>query len=70
MKNFAINLKRLRLQHNLSYADLGKIVGHDDVTIEKWEKLELSPGIEEYIAVCDYFKIGYSELFREEEDDN
>ena len=51
------NLKKLRKAHGLSYRRLGNQVGISHTNISAYEKGEISPSIENVIAICKFFKV-------------
>ena len=63
MKNyFAENLKKLRLESNITQEKLAEFIGVAPQTISKWEKCETYPDIEKLPIISNYFKVSIDRL--------
>ncbi len=54
---FAIRLKKLRTDKNLTLSQLGKELGVSGVAIGRWERLARVPTIETLVLVANYFNV-------------
>lgn len=59
---FPERLKFLRLQHGLSQAELGRILGFSYQAISNYENGKREPRISEIIQFADYFKVSIDYL--------
>ena len=57
MNTFAVRLKELRADANLSTTQLGAAIGVTSMTISRWERMKRIPNIENLIALAKYFKV-------------
>ncbi len=51
------NLKELRIERNLSQADLAKVIGTSQKNISRWENGENDPSAYFVIKVADFFQV-------------
>ncbi len=56
-KVFALRLKKLREEKNLSLQSLGKELGISGVALGRYEREARVPTIETLILIADYFKV-------------
>ena len=57
MSKFAEKLKELRIEHNLSQKDFGKIIGATQSTVAKWESGDREPSFDMIISIAKYFNV-------------
>jgi repressor LexA len=63
MDQIQFNLKKLRLEHNLTQQQLAALLGHkSNDRISHWEKGQLSPSLKNLIKLSEIFKIPIQEL--------
>lgn len=58
----AENIKRLRREHQLTQAELGRIAGVSDKAVSTWESGTAEPRMGAIQKMADYFKIPKSEI--------
>ena len=56
-------IKELRLEHNLSQMQLGKLIGVSQKAIDYWERSVNEPKASYIIALVKIFNISYDEFF-------
>ena len=56
-------IKELRLEHNLSQMQLGKLIGVSQKAIDYWERNVNEPKASYIIALVKTFNISYDEFF-------
>ena len=61
----AENIKRLRLEHGLSQAELGAIAGVTDKAVSTWETGAKEPRMSAIARLADYFHIQKSDLIED-----
>lgn len=54
---FGDKLKELRKEHNLSQAELGKILGVTNTAVYSWEISRTQPPLEVIMKIADIFKV-------------
>ena len=59
-------IKELRLEHNLSQMQLGKLIGVSQKAIDYWERSVNEPKASYIIALVKTFNISYDEFFNDE----
>lgn len=57
MNEFAIRLKLLRERKDVSYEDVGKVVGCNKSLIWRYETGKSDPGLSIFIKLADYFNV-------------
>lgn len=60
------NIKRLRLQHGLSQAELGAIAGVTDKAVSTWENGAKEPRMGAIQKIADYFHIKKSDIIEDD----
>ena len=63
------NLKILRLERNLTQAELGKRINSTQRQISKWELGVIEPGISDLEKLSDYFNVSIDYLVGRESED-
>ena len=58
-------IKELRIEHNLSQMQLGKLIGVSQKAIDYWERNVNEPKASYIIALVKTFNISYDEFFNE-----
>lgn len=61
----AENIKRLRLEHGLSQAELGAIAGVTDKAVSTWETGAKEPRMNAIGRIADYFHIQKSDIIED-----
>lgn len=62
----AENIKRLRLEHGLSQAELGAIAGVTDKAVSTWETGAKEPRMSAIGRIADYFHIQKSDIIEDD----
>ena len=57
MITFRERLKELRLENDLTQAELGKIVNTSKMAVSHWESGHSEPGIAQLITLSNYFDV-------------
>ena len=57
MNKISERLKELRIDKNLTQADLAKELGITQTALGKWELGQRTPNADMIIAICRYFKV-------------
>lgn len=60
------NIKRLRLKHELTQAELGKIAGVTDKAVSTWESGAAAPRMGAIEKIAKHFNISKSEIIEDE----
>jgi transcriptional regulator with XRE-family HTH domain len=60
--NIGSKLKELRIENNLSQAELGKILNTTGACISSWDRGRTEPNIGQVHAIADYFDIPATSL--------
>lgn len=63
--SIAENIRRLRLQHGLSQAELGAIAGVTDKAVSTWETGAKEPRMGALQKIADYFHLSKSDLIED-----
>lgn len=63
------NLKTLRLERNLTQAELGKLINSTQRQISKWELGVIEPGISDLEKLSDFFNVSIDYLVGRESED-
>jgi transcriptional regulator with XRE-family HTH domain len=61
--NLGEKIKELRLEHNLSQMQLGKLIGVSQKAIDYWERNVNEPKASYIIAMVKVFEITFDEFF-------
>ena len=64
IQNFIINLQRLRKRYGCSSKQLSELIGCDSSYISKVENGRIIPSLDKIIAIANYFKIEFVDMFR------
>ena len=67
MSLFCKRLKQLRIEHQLSTIEMGKILNVSHTTITRWERGEIVPSILHLINIAKYFEVSADYLLGIEE---
>ena len=67
MSLFCKRLKQLRMEHQLSTIEMGKILNVSHTTITRWESGEIVPSILHLINIAKYFVVSADYLLGIEE---
>ncbi|MFQ6772887.1 MAG: helix-turn-helix domain-containing protein [Clostridia bacterium] len=67
MSLFCKRLKQLRMEHQLSTIEMGKILNVSHTTITRWESGEIVPSILHLINIAKYFEVSADYLLGIEE---
>ena len=67
MNKFSTRLKELRLEKNLSQAQLAKATGLGQSSIAYWETEQRTPNITELIILARYFEVSTDYLLGEKD---
>ena len=62
MVMFKDRLKELRIERNVSQADLGKIVNMSKMAVSHWENGHSEPSIAQLIAISSFFDVSVDYL--------
>lgn len=62
MPTFSERIKELRLEHNLTQAQLGEIMGVKNFSIYSYEKGRACPEMKNLIILADYFDVSIDYL--------
>lgn len=62
----AENIKRLRLEHGMSQAELGAIAGVTDKAVSTWETGAKEPRMSAIQKIADYFHIQKSDIIEDD----
>ncbi len=64
--NFALNLKKIRKEYNLSQEQLAEELGVSRQAISKWESASAYPEMDKIIALCDKFNLNIDDLLHKD----
>lgn len=67
--SIADNIRRLRLEHGLSQAELGAIAGVTDKAVSSWERGSKEPRMSAIQRLADYFHISKSDIIEDKPSD-
>lgn len=63
---FKDNLKRIRLEHDMSQEDLAQVMAVTRQSISKYEKGTAEPSFEKLAILVDYFNLSYDDILGQE----
>ena len=64
LKNFKSNLKKLKKRYGCSSKQLSELLGCDASYISKVENDRIIPSLDKLIAIANFFKIEFVDLFK------
>ena len=64
IQNFILNLQRLRKRYGCSSKQLSELIGCDSSYISKVENGRIIPSLDKIIAIANYFKVEFVDMFR------
>lgn len=65
VKIFIQNLQKLRKRYGCTSKQLSELIGCDSSYISKVENGRIVPSLDKIIAIANYFKIEFVDMFRE-----
>ena len=65
VKIFIQNLQKLRKRYGCSSKQLSELIGCDSSYISKVENGRIIPSLDKIIAIANYFKVEFVDMFRE-----
>ena len=65
VNNFSINLRKLRLQHNLKQSELADKIGVTQRKVSYWESGKIEPDIRVLMLLSAFFEISIDELIKD-----
>lgn len=69
MMSISKNIKKLRLEHNLSQKEFAKIAGVSDKAVSTWENGTKEPRMGTIQKIADFFGIKKSDIIEDNDDD-
>lgn len=69
MMSISKNIKKLRLEHNLSQKEFAKIAGVSDKAVSTWENGTKEPRMRTIQKIADFFGIKKSDIIEDNDDD-
>lgn len=63
--NFKTNLQKLRKRYGCTSKQLSELIGCDSSYISKVENGRIIPSLDKIIAIANYFKVEFVNMFRE-----
>ena len=69
MMSISKNIKKLRLEHNLSQKEFDKIAGVSDKAVSTWENGTKEPRMGTIQKIADFFGIKKSDIIEDNDDD-
>ena len=69
MMSISKNIKKLRLEHNLSQKEFAKIAGVSDKAVSTWENGTKEPRMGTIQKIADFFGIKKSDIIEDKDDD-
>ena len=64
VSNFILNIEKFRKRFGCSAKQLSELIGCDSSYISKVENGRITPSLDKIIAIANYFKIEFIELFK------